>query len=124
MNDFWGFHLSSDCAGCNVDAISNHDVIKKFAKDLVKRIDMVPYGEPQTVRFGEGNKAGITLIQLIETSNIMCHFVDDDGHGNGTGGAYFDCFSCKPFDINIVIECFREYFGNTDERVHYFVRQC
>ena len=84
MSDFWGYHLSLNVAGCRVSAVTNHDLIKDFARDLVKRIDMVPYGEPMTVRFGDGNKSGITLLQLIETSNIMCHFVDDDQHGTAT----------------------------------------
>ena len=123
MSDFWGYHLSLNVAGCRVSAVTNHDLIKDFARDLVKRIDMVPYGEPMTVRFGDGNKSGITLLQLIETSNIMCHFVDDDQHGTETGGGYFDCFSCKPYDINVVIKCFREYFGNTSEHITYFTRQ-
>lgn len=44
---------------------------------LVKDIDMVPYGGPQVVHFGSGNKAGYTLVQLIETSNITAHFVEE-----------------------------------------------
>ena len=89
MSQFWGYHLCLNVAGCNIDAITNHNTIQTFARDLVKRIDMVPYGEPTTVRFGDGNKAGITLIQLIETSNIMCHFVDDDGYNTNTGWQTF-----------------------------------
>jgi len=123
MSDYWGYHLSLDAAGCDLESISNPDTITAFTKDLVKRIDMVAYGEPQVVHFGSGNKAGYTLIQLIETSNICCHFVEDDGTDSGKGSAYFDLFSCKTFDNDEVIKCFREYFGNTSERVHYFTRQ-
>lgn len=123
MSKFWGYHLSIDAAGADLASISSHDNIQAFARELVKRIDMVAYGEPQTVRFGSGNKAGITLVQLIETSNIMCHFVEDDGRGDGKGSYYLDVFSCKTFNNDDVIKCCEDYFGKTDNRLHYFVRQ-
>jgi S-adenosylmethionine decarboxylase len=79
-------------------------VIKNFTKDLVKQIDMVAYGEPQIVMFGTGNKKGYTLIQLIETSNIAGHFVEE----NNT--MYLDVFSCKDFDAEVVKKLVHEYF--------------
>jgi len=45
------------------------------------------------------------LVQLIETSNICAHFVD------ATGEAYIDVFSCKDFDIDVVMETITEFFG-------------
>jgi S-adenosylmethionine/arginine decarboxylase-like enzyme len=65
---------------------------------------MVAYGEPHIIKFGSGDKEGITLIQLIETSNITCHFVDYNG------SSFWDVFSCKPFDQQIVVDLIREYF--------------
>ena len=44
---FWGYHLTLDCAGCDADAIRSHETIYRFTKQLVRDIDMVPYGEPQ-----------------------------------------------------------------------------
>lgn len=123
MSKYWGYHLCIDAAGADLASISSHENIQAFAKDLVKRIDMIAYGEPQTVRFGEGNKEGITLVQLISTSNIMCHFVEDDGRGDGTGSFYMDVFSCKTFNNDDVLKCCEDYFGKTDNRIHYFVRQ-
>ena len=58
MTDYWGYHLILDAAGCDHDLISSGENITAFAKQLVKDIDMVPYGEPQVVNFGSGNKAG------------------------------------------------------------------
>jgi len=121
MSNQWGYHLIINAAGADMSSISSHDNIKAFARDLVKRIDMVPFGEPQTVRFGEGNKAGITLIQLIETSNIMCHFVEED-MGDGTGSYYMDVFSCKTFNQEDVIKCCEEYFGKTRNSVTFLTR--
>jgi S-adenosylmethionine/arginine decarboxylase-like enzyme len=53
---------------------------------------MKAYGEPQIIHFGEDNKAGYTLVQLIETSNITAHFCEQDN------AAFIDIFSCKEFD--------------------------
>jgi S-adenosylmethionine/arginine decarboxylase-like enzyme len=59
---------------------------------------MVPFGEPQIVMFGSGNKKGYTLVQLIETSNITAHFVEE------TDDLYLDVFSCKEFEEKDVIQ--------------------
>ena len=66
---------------------------------------MKAYGPPQIVHFGEGGKAGYTLVQLIETSNIMAHFVEE------TNDAYVDVFSCKEFRKEDVEAVLRKYFG-------------
>lgn len=119
---YWGYHLSIDAGGADMTKISDPVLIEKFIKDLVKRIDMVAYGEPQIVRFGHGDKEGITAIQLIETSNICVHFVEYDPKNTGFGSYYMDVFSCKEYDIQTVVKCCREYFGNKTERIHYYVR--
>ena len=54
--------------------------------------------------FGEDDKQGFTLVQLIETSNICGHFCDD------TGNFYLDVFSCKPYDKDVVRALVQEYF--------------
>lgn len=102
----WGKHLVIDATRCSASAIRCPHRITDFAKTLVKEIDMVAYGEPQVVRFGSGNKAGYTLVQLIETSNICAHFVEE------TDEMYLDVFSCKDFDQGIVSKVVREYFGS------------
>jgi S-adenosylmethionine/arginine decarboxylase-like enzyme len=66
---------------------------------------MVPYGKPQIVMFGSGNKKGYTLVQLIETSNITGHFVEE------TNDLYLDVFSCKKFDINTVGAIVKMHFS-------------
>jgi len=100
----WGYHLILDCYEADKELISNGQNISDFAKTLVERIDMKAYGEPQVIHFGEDDKLGYTLVQLIETSNICAHFCDD------TGNFYLDVFSCKPFEINVVLQTVKEYF--------------
>jgi S-adenosylmethionine/arginine decarboxylase-like enzyme len=117
MGQYWGYHLVLDCAGCDHNAITDYDTIYNFTKQLVNDIDMVAYGEPQIVNFGSGNKAGYTLVQLIETSNICAHFV------NETDTMYLDVFSCKSYDDQVVIDLVKNYFGATSVRPSYLTRQ-
>jgi S-adenosylmethionine/arginine decarboxylase-like enzyme len=101
----WGHHLILNARTCCPTSIRSAQAIAQFSKDLVKKIDMVPYGEPQVVHFGTGNKAGYTLVQLIETSNITAHFVEE------TNDMYLDVFSCKLFQSDDVKEMVQKYFA-------------
>ena len=100
----WGKHLILDAAGCSPKMIGCPKVVDGFARSLVKRIDMVPFGDPQVVMFGSGSKKGYTLVQLIETSNITAHFVEENN------SMYLDVFSCKDFDPEVVEEAVKEFF--------------
>jgi S-adenosylmethionine/arginine decarboxylase-like enzyme len=103
----WGYHLVLDVAGCNPEAIRDPHQIAGFASRLVTAIDMVSYGEPIVKHFGTGDKAGYTLVQLIETSNICAHFVEEND------SACIDVFSCKNFDDNVVVDLVTACFGGT-----------
>lgn len=87
--------------------------IKNFSNQLVKEIDMVPYGDPQIVNFGTGDKQGYTLVQLIETSNICAHFA------NELNAVFLDVFSCKEFDKDVVIRLVGEYFDAGDTQIYF-----
>jgi S-adenosylmethionine/arginine decarboxylase-like enzyme len=113
----WGKHLILDAAGCSPKMIGNPVVVSSFARSLVKRIEMVPYGDPQVVMFGSGNKKGYTLIQLIETSNIAAHFVEENN------SMYLDVFSCKDFDPQVVKDTVSEYFDAKRFRTKVMLRQ-
>jgi S-adenosylmethionine/arginine decarboxylase-like enzyme len=113
----WGKHLILDAAGCSPKMIRCPIVIGQFARTLVKRIDMIPYGEPQVVKFGSGGKEGYTLVQLIETSNITAHFVDENN------SMYLDVFSCKDFDPDAVKEAVNEFFDAQKFTTNVLLRQ-
>ena len=113
---FWGYHLMLDCSKCMPKAIRERGTISLFARDLVKRINMVPYGQPQIVMFGSGNKKGYTLVQLIETSNICAHFVEE------TNDMYLDVFSCKPFSQNDVLKSVDAFFRPSVIRPTFIIR--
>jgi S-adenosylmethionine/arginine decarboxylase-like enzyme len=115
---YWGYHLMLDVKGCEIQRATDPEYIKHFTKELVNLIDMVPYGEPQVVHFAnETDKAGWTVIQLIETSNIMGHFLDNNGD------LYMDIFSCKDFDEFIVINAINQFFKPERIKQKFFRRQ-
>ena len=113
----WGCHLIVNAGNCDPVALRSKTIISKFAKALVKKIDMVAYGEPRIVMFGTGGKKGYTLVQLIETSNITAHFVEE------TNDIYLDIFSCKNFDKKNAIELFSEYFHPKKIETKFMERQ-
>lgn len=100
----WGYHLTLDAGSCDHDAIRSKNTIAAFTKELVDKIGMVAYGKPRIVMFGEGDKKGYTLVQLIETSDITAHFVEE------TNDVYLDLFSCKKYDLAKAIAVFKKYF--------------
>lgn len=104
---YWGKHLILNAGKCLPDAIRSHKAIDSFARQLVRDIDMVPYGKPQIKMFGSGNKKGYTLVQLIQTSNICGHFAEE------TNDMYLDVFSCKDFDPEEVKKIVNKYFAPT-----------
>jgi S-adenosylmethionine decarboxylase len=114
---YWGYHLVANFGRCNPEMIRCAPNITLFAKSLVKKIDMVPYGEPQVQHFGHGNKAGFTLVQLIETSNITAHFVEE------TNDIYLDVFSCKKFDKMDVHYMVNEFFQPESAKIITIKRQ-
>jgi S-adenosylmethionine/arginine decarboxylase-like enzyme len=119
MNNYWGYHLILDCKNCDISKITDDEVIRTFVQTLVARIDMVAYGDPTIVHFAthDPQKAGYSLVQLIETSSITAHFVDINGDG------YLDVFSCKPFSIEDVEETVVEFFNPLYIRKTYLTRQ-
>lgn len=118
MDKTWGYHLLLDCTEGNLDKISSKDNVRAFIKELVVAIDMVAFGEPWIEHFAthDIDKAGISLCQMIETSNITGHFVDKNGN------FYIDVFSCKPYDKDIVIQVVNKYFQPTKIRTHFISR--
>lgn len=101
---------------CMPKTIRGADNIRAFTKNLVKDIDMVAYGEPQIVMFGTGNKKGYTLVQLIETSNITAHFVEE------SNDMYLDVFSCKTFDPHTVRKAVEAHFQPSEMKDLLLVR--
>ena len=101
------------------NSITNPDTLRNWVKELVIEIEMVPYGEPQILHFGhnEIHLEGWTVIQLIETSNIIAHFNDHTGEG------YIDIFSCKEYDDDLAVAIVKKYFNPSKIRKNFITRQ-
>lgn len=116
---YWGYHLTLDCANCDRGLIKSEDNVRSFVKELLVRIDMQPIGDTH-VEYTAGefpDKAGLTAVQIIVTSTIVAHFIDS------TGDLYLDVFSCKQFDLETVVDTVEEYFKPEKTRVNYLTRQ-
>ncbi len=117
--DYWGYHLILDCRACQILKITSKANVIAFAKTLVDAIDMKAYGEPIVEHFAthDPEKAGFSLVQLIETSAITAHFVDKNGD------LYLDIFSCKEFSVEICKEVVAEFFAPEKIKVMFLTRQ-
>ncbi|HSX37734.1 MAG TPA: S-adenosylmethionine decarboxylase [Chlamydiales bacterium] len=116
---YWGYHLILDCKECDVNKIKDAENIRFFVQSLVQEIDMKAFGEPLIEHFGSHNPvvSGYSLMQLIETSSITGHFAE------GSGDAYLDIFSCKPYDIEIAKAVVRRFFNPQKIKITYLTRQ-
>ena len=117
-NKKWGFHLLLDCSHGDHSSITSRSNISDFVDTLVKKIDMKKYGKLWINKFAthDPSKGGISFVQMIETSNITGHFVDKSGN------FYIDLFSCKPYDIKVVVDLVRTYFKPTKIRKRFVYR--
>lgn len=119
MSEYWGYHSILDCGGCEASLMSDRATVDRWIRDLVVRIDMEPIGEPW-IEYTAGHdigKAGFTVVQVIVTSSITAHFIDN------TGQIYLDVFSCKKFDSAVVKNSMEEFFGAKSFREYYLTRQ-
>ena len=115
----FGWELIMDLYECNQESISSESIIRRYAKELCKIIDMKPYGEPMTPYFGEKQEhtKGFSLMQFIETSSITGHFSEN------TGAAYINIFSCKQYDFELAEEFSKEFFGAMSLTSRYIIRK-
>ena len=106
----YGLELVIDMKGCNLDDLSK-EKLTRFMVELCDRIKMVRHGEPIFWEDYSGipHLHGISAIQLIETSNIVCHPLPM------LKAVYLNIFSCKEFDPEDALKFCMEYWGATSE---------
>ena len=115
---YWGYHLMLDMHDCDRASMKDRNEVIAFCDDLVKQIDMEAIGRPwvEQTAMHDSSKAGFTLTQIIQTSSIVAHFVDEPGD------IYLDVFSCKHFDIATVENCVKYWFSPQKIRVNFITR--
>lgn len=119
MGIVFGYELIIDMIKCN-DKIASELMIKEFALELCKVLDMKPYGEAQTPYFGINSEItkGYSLLQFIETSSITGHFSEH------RRSAHLNIFSCKEFDHTKATEFCEKFFMGKIIRSVSSVRMC
>jgi S-adenosylmethionine/arginine decarboxylase-like enzyme len=115
----FGWELILDLYECDPTAISNEEMIRRYAKELCNLLDMKPYGDPITPYFGENqlHTKGYSLVQFIETSSIVSHFSEY------TRAVYINIFSCKPYDAKQAERFSKEFFGAKSIKSRFIVRE-
>ena len=104
----WGYHAIFDCSECDKNFIRDENHMREFIKCMVSNAKMKAYGEPlikHVILPDNPVLNGYSIVQLIYTSSITCHFLDN------TGDAYIDFFSCKKFNPKLIRKCILEYYN-------------
>lgn len=103
MKEF-GWQADINLSMCLKNRLDKMVRVKEYLTEVVKQIDMLPYGPPIVHRFGEGTLEGVTGLQLIYTSSIVVH-CDEPGRR-----VFITCFSCKKFDADMLRDFSIEFF--------------
>jgi len=78
-----------------------------WMNDLISKINMKLMHGPNISYVDQVGNRGITCMALIETSHIVLHIWDE----KKPGLFQLDVYSCKSFDLNIVIESLKASFS-------------
>lgn len=81
--------------------------IKDWLEILVKSIHMKQLLPPFAVYCDKKGNRGMTAGVIIETSHIILHSWDEEEPYL----LQLDVYSCKEFDVNIIIDMIRKQFG-------------
>jgi S-adenosylmethionine/arginine decarboxylase-like enzyme len=102
----FGMELIMDLRVPDHDVIADGDRLQDYVEELVKVIDMKPYGPTWIEHFGHNSEVtnGYTVIQPIETSSITLHLSE------GKLTAHINIFSCKRFSPQEAMEFTERFF--------------
>ena len=85
---------------------SLHEILD-WMKTLIKKIDMKLMQGPTISYVDQPGNRGTTCMALIETSHIVIHIWDEPNPGL----IQLDIYSCKEFNLEIVMKHIKEYFN-------------
>jgi len=108
LKTVYGWLLSVELRGCNLEIIKSKEKCGEFVKKLCKEIDMVPYGEFMFEDFGHKKSwtAGPSFFQFIETSSITGHISE-----YWDGFVLLEIFTCKKFDARKAFDFSCKFFN-------------
>lgn len=115
----WGLATAVDIHDCNPTLVRDAEAIKRFTKELCRRLDVKMFGETVIVDFGSDPRvSGFSLVQLIETSLVSGHFA------NQTNAVYLDVFSCRFYDAQKIVDFALSFFQGKSYNAHCALRGC
>ena len=102
----YGKEVILDLYDCESKIIRSKKKILEYSDRLCRLLKVKKYGKPICEKFALDNPyaAGYSLVQLIETSSITCHFSELWNR------AFINIFACKLFDDRIVTEFSKKFF--------------
>lgn len=102
----YGLELIADLKGCELEGLKAQQLTRFFI-ELCDRIKMTRHGEPMYWEDSSGipHLDGISAVQFVETSNIVCHALPI------LKAVYLNIFSCKEFDPEAALIFCKEYWG-------------
>ena len=103
----WGMLAAIDLHGCARARLTDPEAIRRFVPALIAAIGMRAHGPLMLERFGDGELAGWSAMQFIETSSVTLHA--DEVHDR----CFVDVFSCLPFDTGEAAAVATAHFGGT-----------
>ena len=87
----------------------NLGYVLDWMQSLIAKIDMKLMQGPNISYVDQEGNRGITCMALIETSHIVLHIWDEQKPGL----FQLDVYSCKSFDLNIVIKHLKDSYDVT-----------
>jgi S-adenosylmethionine decarboxylase len=107
----FGFSYLVDGFGCEpIEKLDDINVAYDFLNELTERIDMTKQSEPVVVRTDAvkfPDKRGLSGSVFLVESSITIHTISTPDKKFVT----IDCYSCKPFDKEIVKEVITKYYN-------------
>ena len=81
LKKIWGFHALFDCAACDIERVKSKANVRDFLAEMVREIDMVPFGAPYIERFathdidksGISKEAAAPAPTTLNRVNKRCH---------------------------------------------------
>jgi S-adenosylmethionine/arginine decarboxylase-like enzyme len=105
-NKPYGLELLLDLKGCDLSDLSREKLADYFVR-LCELIQMKRHGQPVFWEDDSGlpHLQGISAVQFIETSNVVCHALPL------LQAVYLNIFSCREFDAEAAKRFSMEFWG-------------
>lgn len=111
----FGLHLTLDIYNCPEKELADMELCYKALHDLPERLEMHLLTPPFVVSAPPNDKkdpGGFSGFVMIAESHISLHTFTKRGFVS------IDCYSCKEFDTEKVVEYFKQIFKSDDVEVN------